>query len=69
MVELPFIISLIFIGVLLSIPILIVYGQSSSYDEKCADQVFDKYMKESEPVFDKYLDNAEIFPCLNLNPE
>lgn len=61
MVELVFRISLSFV-VLFSIPTLIAYGQSSFYDEKCADQIFDKYMKESEPVFDKYMDNADGIP-------
>ena len=29
------------------------------YDEECADRMFDKYMKDSEPEFDKYMKDAE----------
>ena len=29
------------------------------YDEECADKMFDKYMKDSEPEFDKYMKDSE----------
>lgn len=54
--------SFILLGVLFSFFSLDVNGQSSFYDENCADQVFNKYMKESEPVFDRYMDSAGNIP-------
>lgn len=39
------------------------------YDEECADKMFDKYMKDSEPEFDKYLDNANDVPLPDSESE
>jgi hypothetical protein len=50
------IISSSFLTSLLVVPNVPSFGSNEFYDEECADEMFDKYMKDSEPEFDKYLE-------------
>jgi hypothetical protein len=59
--------SMKFILYILGIVILLVtianvknyaFSYSFSYDEECANRIFDKYLKDAQPEFDKYLDKA-----------
>lgn len=45
------------------------FDASDFYDEECADKMFDKYMKDSEPEYDKYLDKADDVPLPDSESE
>jgi hypothetical protein len=43
---------------------------SFSYDEQCAERLFDDYLKDAEPEFDKYMDKAnDLYESSNPQSE
>jgi hypothetical protein len=49
-----------------------VYGFSYAltYDEQCADRLFNEYLKDAQPEFDKYMDKAiNLYDSLNPHSE
>jgi hypothetical protein len=46
----------------LVVPNAPTFGSNEFYDEECADEMFDKYLKDAEPEFDKYMDKADDIP-------